>query len=286
MVWRRKHEQRRRGGTPWWSIVALVVAIGVAFGLTEWHDSGRALRGFRWEGWVIQAVWWTAMLVLLWATVRDGRRARGLAIGYVVIGVLAHVYRATMLVLPASSDLVTLSRQFLLDYPYFASITFFLLWVGLFAWLLLGVGWIRRGFTRIARLDLPVLGILVFLALFFVLREVTLSAGGLRANYTADWIDAVDFISLLLPLLLYIPFLMFQQARQRRRALEWVLVGGALLLAVWIRNGAPAIAPWLEDAGVMVCCVGLLGWILPRASRSVFASVPAPPPEPGLPSEN
>ena len=285
MVWRRKHEERRRGGTPWWSIVALVLAIGVAFVLTEWGRSGRAFSGDRWEIWLTLAVWWGTMIVLLWATVRDGRRARGLAIGYTVVGVLAHAYRIAVLLLPASSDLVSLSRSFLADYPYFVSIAFFLLWVGLFAWLVQGVGWVRRGFTRIARLDLPVLGILVFLGLFFALREVPPS-GGFRGNSVDSWLDVVDFVALTLPLLLYIPFLMFQQARQQRRALEWVMVGAVLLLAVWIRTGMPTIAPWLEDAGVMVCCIGLLGWILPRASRRAFPAVPASPPEPGLPSEN
>lgn len=286
MVWRRRREEGRSWGTPWWSIVALVLALGVAFVMTEWLRSGRGFSGARWEPWLLQAVWWIAVIALFWATLRDGRRARGLALGFAVVGALAQAYRVVVFALAPTSDLISLSRAFLADYPYVASLAFFLLWVGLLAWAISGVAWIRRAFTRIARFDLPVVGILVFLGLFFGLRETVVTTAAFGSGSRSPWLDAIDWTALFLPLLLYIPFLMFQVARQRRRALEWALVGAAILLTAWFSRGVPAIDRWLEDAGIVLICVGLLGWILPRTVRSPFPSPPMTPSEPGFPSEN
>ena len=286
MAWRRRREERSSWGTPWWSIVALVVALGIAFVLTEWVRSGWGFSGARWEAWLLQAIWWIALIGLLWAVLRDGRRARGLALGFAVVGALAQAYGVAVYALPATSDLISLSRAFLADYPYVASLAFFLLWIGLLGWAVSGVGWIRRGFTRVARIDLPVVGILVFLGLFFALREASLSTASWQAASRSSWLDAINLTALFLPLLLYIPFLMFQVARQRRRALEWALVGAAILLSAWFSLGTPAIDRWVEDAGIILVCVGFLGWILPRATRSPLPLPPMGPSEPGFPSEN
>lgn len=248
-----------------WGLLALIVlVVAIAFGLSQWNRSMMSafpyvsLAQIRLQ----QAVWLGAMVVLFWQTLRVGRRAKWVAVSFVALGVIIHVYRiVTLGILADGVDTGAFSKIFT-EYSYPVSILYYLLWMGAFA--LLDVARIRRLIDRLARLGLPVLAIIAFLAIYYGLRRYMSWAGSQALDYDRLWPLALGAHNILRPLLFLGTFCILHTGSARKRAIEWAIAGAGITVAFSLFVWGFSPLDWLGDAGVAVAVIGTFATLLPR----------------------
>ena len=248
----------------WGLLVLIVFVVAIAFGLSQWNRSMMdpfphvSLAQIRLQ----QAVWLGAMIVLFWQTLRVGRRAKWVAISFIALGAVIHVYRMVMLgILADGSSTVSFSKIFT-EYSYPVSILYYLPWMGAFA--LLSGTRMRRWIDRLIRLGLPVLAVAVFLAIYYGLRRYTSWAGSQALDYDRLWPLALGAHNILRPLLLLGTFCILHTGSARKRAIEWTIAGAGITVAFSLFVWGFSPLGWLGRAGVAVGVIGTLAALLPR----------------------
>jgi len=250
-----------------WGLLALIVfVVAIAFGLSQWNRSTMStfpygsLAQIRLQ----QAVFLGAMIVLFWETLRVGRRAKWVAVLFIALGVIIHLYRMVTLGILADGGYAGSLLRIHREYSYPISILYYLPWMGAFA--LVDVTRIRRWVDRLVRLGLPVLAVIAFLAIYYGLRRYMTWAGLQRADYDRLLPLALGIHSILRPLLLLGAFYVLHTntGRARKRAIEWAVAGAVIAVAFSLFTWGLSSWGWLGNAGVAVGVIGAFATLLPR----------------------
>ena len=249
-----------------WGLLALIAfVVAISFGLSQWNRSTMStfpyvsLAQIRLQ----QAVFLGAMIVLFWETLRVGRRAKWLAVLFIALGAIIHLYRMVTLGILADGGYAISFLRIYREYSYPISILYYLLWMGAFA--LLDVTRIRRLIDRLVRLGLPVLAVIAFLAIYYGSSSQAWS-GLLRTDYDRLLPLALGAHNILRPLLLLGAFYVLHTntGRARKRAIEWAVAGAVITVAFSLFTWGLSSWGWLGDAGVAVGVIGTLATLLPR----------------------
>jgi hypothetical protein len=250
-----------------WGLLAIIVfVVAIAFGLSQWNRSTMgtfpyvSLAQIRLQ----QAVFLGAMIVLFWETLRVGHGAKWVAVLFIALGAIIHLYRMVTLGILADGGYAVSLLRIYREYSYPISILYYLLWMGAFA--LVDVTRIRRLIDRLVRLGLPVLAVIAFLAIYYGLHRYMAWAGLLRTDYDRLLPLALGVHNILRPLLFLGAFYVLHTntGRARKRAIEWAVAGGAITVAFSLFVWGLSPLDWLGDAGVAVGVIGTFATLLPR----------------------
>lgn len=252
----------------------LILVVAILIGVGTWNDS--TLNQFggpsSWQLRLQQAVSIGAILVLFWSALRASRTARWLPVALVIAGGGLYAYRFVVFAVLAASG----SGGYATTQGWFPSsalvplhLLFYFLAMGV--WGLLDRSRARDFFARLARLDVPVIGLVVFFAVWFGNSEYGLWAGRLGLDRDVLWPSAIGINVILRPLFLVgaFYFLHALPGVQHRRMLEWALAGAlfGLVFTLGSRSISSCGVGWWGDVGVDAAIVGLAAVILPRVKR-------------------
>lgn len=248
-----------------WGLLALIVfVVAIAFGLSQWNRSTMStfpyvsLAQIRLQ----QAVFLGAMIVLFWETLRVGHRAKWVAVLFIALGAIIHLYRMVTLGILADGGYAVSFLRIYREYSYPISILYYLPWMGAFA--LLSGTRMRRWIDRFIRLGLPVLAVVAFLAIYYGLRRYMSWASSQALDYDRLWPLALGAHNILRPLLLLGTFCILHTGSARKRAIEWAIAGAGITVAFSLFVWGFSPLDWLGDAGVAVAVIGTLATLLPR----------------------
>ena len=248
-----------------WGLLALIAfVVAISFGLSQWNRSTMStfpyvsLAQIRLQ----QAVFLGAMIVLFWETLRVGRRAKWVAVLFIALGAIIHVYRMVALGILADGGYAVSFLRIHREYSYPISILYYLLWMGAFA--LVDVTRIRCWVDRLVRLGLPVLAVIAFLAIYYGLRRYMSWSSSQALDYGRLWPLALGAHNILRPLLLLGTFCILHTGSARKRAIEWAIAGAGITVAFSLFVWGFSPLDWLGDAGVAVGVIGTFATLLPR----------------------
>ena len=206
----------------------LVLVVGILIGLEVWSNSTMNKFGDPsiWQLGLQRSIGIGAILVLFWSALRVGRAARWLPIALVIAGGGLYAYRLVVFgVLVGSDGLAMVQGGFPSLPPVPVHLLFYFLAMGV--WGLLDRSRARNLLVRLARLDVPVIGLVVFFLVNFGQSQYAHWAGRLWLNRDVLWPSAIGINVILRPLLLVgaFYFLHALPGMPRRRMIEWTLAG-------------------------------------------------------------
>lgn len=265
---------RRSELTGFFGLLVLVVAIFIGVG--AWNDSAMNQFGgpSSWQLRLQQAVSIAAILVLFWSALRVSRTARWLPIALLIAGGGLYAYRLVVFAVLAGSNGYAIALGW---FPSSALVPLHLLFyfLAMGVWGLLDRSRARNLLARLARLDVPVIGLVVFFAVWFGNSEYGWWAGRLGLDRDVLWPSAIGINVILRPLLLVGAFYFLHGLPDvpRRRMIEWTLAGA--LFGLVFTLGSWSISRcgvgWWGDVGVDAAIVGLAAVILPRTKPAGHA---------------
>jgi hypothetical protein len=260
---------RRSGLTGFFGLLILVAAILIGVG--AWNDSTMNQFGgpSSWQLRLQQAASITATLVLFWSALGVSRTARWLPIALLIAGGGFYAYRFVVFAVLAGSNGYAVARGW---FPSSALVPlhllFYLLAMGV--WGLLDRSRARNLLARLARFDVPVIGLMVFFAVWFGNSEYGWWAGRLGLDRDVLWPSAIGINVILRPLLLVGAFYFLHALPDvpRRRMIEWTLAGALFGLVFTLGSWSISCCGvgWWGDVGVDAAIVGLASVILSRTN--------------------
>jgi hypothetical protein len=254
-------------------LVVLVLVIGILMGLQAWSDSISGPWGAVsvWQFRLIGAIELGAILILFWTALRAGRSLDWIFPVLLAAGAGFHVYRIVVFsgVLPGG-DAYTVARARFPDAVWLPlHLLLYVFAMGI--WGVLDRTRAKRALERIARFNLPITGLAVFLLIHYALHAYTRWAGPIGFHFNVLWPSALGVSVVLRPVLLIGAFYVLNATRGvlRKRPFEWALAGllVGLLLTTPPHVLGSSLGEWAADAAASVSVIGLAAWLLPGSRR-------------------
>ncbi len=254
-------------------ICLVVVATGIGMGLSYWSNPYPHVS--TWQYRIVGFIWLLCMLLIFEAAARSGRTGKRIALGMLGIGGLMHAVRIGLFLYAASPwgaghCFVAIRSGDSIDlYALISPFTWFLA-IGCYT---IMQRWIRETLViRLARLSSPVLGVLLFLAVYRGLCMYSTWANSVAYHHQSMLPLAFGVGQLFLPALYLTAYVLLtaQMVRARTRAFEWAITGAVLGLAFTIPRyySIHGMWDWLGDAGPAMATIGLMALLVSFFPRS------------------